>query len=110
MKAKVKEAVKEALGDQVTQEELAKAATFCEARLDELQKRAADEAEAAILFDEDLEHAPPSVKEAYESAQKRASDLQAENTSLEQELAQLRSKMMAAKQAAAPKSAACVLS
>ena len=38
---------------------------------------------------------------------KRASDLQAENTSLEQELAALRSKLQTAMEA--PKSAACVI-
>ena len=106
MKAKVKAAVESALKNK-DPEVREKALKFCDAKFDELQKRTADEAEAAILFDEDLEQAPPSVKEAYESAQKRASDLQAENTSLEQELAALRSKLQTAMEA--PKSAACVI-
>ena len=101
MKAKVKQAVESALKSTgKTEEERTRAARFCESKFAELEQRTEDEAEAAIQFDEDLDQAPPSVKEAYEGAQQQVSDLQQEVNGLEERLQTALS---------TPKSRACTL-
>ena len=87
MKSKVKQAVESALQSTgKTEEERTRAARFCESKFGELKKRTEDEAKAAIQFDEDLDQAPLSVKEAYEGAQQQVSDLQQEVNGLEEQL------------------------